>query len=485
MSNSSFTQTSIDFSSAERLYTSGSTCNCYRLKLYGKQHFVKRLKPEFAGDPRYKLMLQKEFETGYSLEHPNLVSYRQIGDDFIIMDYVDGERLSEFMKTHNDFFKEKSNREKLINQLLSVTEYLHSHQVLHLDLKPDNIIVTRIGHDLKLVDLGFSYTDTFPDTQGHTRSFAAPEQLAESGIVDERTDIFALGRIMSLIPYSKELKPIVERCTKAEPKSRYQTVGEIRKALKKKRGRRWFVVSAFLLAAALLALLFLPKQSDSPSDNDNPSDTLFVSEDLNKNSLDSLPIVAADSTVRTAKQEPETKVKPIESPSIESHSVVDISEPIKAKTVETASPEKKVKEPISKEDSHETPIVSQPIKSASKEENYETSSPKQESDPQLMNKVIQEYKNDIRPYVIKMVDFHVSHGGVSLGYGKSTFLWDNVYINLRNEYKEKYFTPVKAKILKKHGSRISEVDKLELPEKFEKALFEEEKRYLSQLGISH
>ena len=480
MSNSSFTQTSIDFSSAERFYSSGSTCNCYRLKLYGKQHFVKRLKPELAGDPRYKSMLQKEFETGYSLEHPNLVRYIQIGDDFIMMDYVDGERLSEFMKTHNDFFKEKSNREKLINQLLSVTEYLHSHQVLHLDLKPDNIIITRIGHDLKLVDLGFSYTDMFPSTPGHTRSFAAPEQLDESGIVDERTDIFALGRIMSLIPYGNELKPIVERCTKAEPERRYQTVAEIRKALKKKRKWRWFVVSAFLLVAALLALLLIPKQSDSPSGNDNPSDTLFVSEDLNKNSLDSLTIVAADSTEKDIEQNAEIKVDPTETPTI-----VDIPDPVKPTAVEMTSPGKRTEQPTSTYHSQENPVVSKPSQSASQAEDSKPISPIQESDPQLLSKIIEEYKNGIRPSVIKMVDFHVSNGGVYItNSDEKNFLNDNVFYNLLDEYDEKYFKTVKTKLLNKYGNRISEIDKLELPEKFQLATIEELKRYVHQLGMS-
>ncbi len=49
--------------------TQGATCDTFRVKLYGKLHFLKRLKPELAGDIRYQEALRKEFETGYRLEH--------------------------------------------------------------------------------------------------------------------------------------------------------------------------------------------------------------------------------------------------------------------------------------------------------------------------------------------------------------------------------------------------------------------------------
>ena len=178
MDSSQFSDNQPRFEAIEQMETQGATCDTFRVKLYGKLHFLKRLKPEYAGDIRYQEALRKEFETGYRLEHPNLVRYLSLDKDSILMEYVDGETLSQRLAQNPDYFKQRKNTEKLVRQLLSVLGYLHSHQVLHLDLKPDNILLTHINDDVKLIDLGFCYTDTFADTQGHTNAFAAPEQLS-------------------------------------------------------------------------------------------------------------------------------------------------------------------------------------------------------------------------------------------------------------------------------------------------------------------
>ncbi len=72
-STSSFSEVQHTFPDAELLQVGGSTCECYRVKLYGKLHFLKRLKPQLRTHPQYVAALQKEFETGYSLDHPHLV----------------------------------------------------------------------------------------------------------------------------------------------------------------------------------------------------------------------------------------------------------------------------------------------------------------------------------------------------------------------------------------------------------------------------
>ena len=154
MESSQFSDSGSRFEAVEQLEAQGATCDTYRVKLYGKLHFLKRLKPEVAGDIRYQEALRKEFETGYQLEHPNLVRYISLDDDYILMEYVDGETLSTRLATQPDYFRNRKNTDKFLHQLLDVVGYLHSHQVLHLDLKPDNILLTRIGSDVKLIDLG-------------------------------------------------------------------------------------------------------------------------------------------------------------------------------------------------------------------------------------------------------------------------------------------------------------------------------------------
>lgn len=70
-------------------------------------------------------------------------------------------------------------------------------------------MLTRIGCDVKVVDLGCCYSDTFVDSTGYTTQYAAPEQLAGRK-VDVRTDIYAVGKILELLPhhpiYNKVIK---------------------------------------------------------------------------------------------------------------------------------------------------------------------------------------------------------------------------------------------------------------------------------------
>ena len=265
MDSSQFSDNQPRFETIEQMETQGATCDTFRVKLYGKLHFLKRLKPEYAGDIRYQEALRKEFETGYRLEHPNLVRYLSLDKDGILMEYVDGETLSQRLAKNPDYFKQRKNTDKLVRQLLSVLQYLHSHQVLHLDLKPDNILLTHINDDVKLIDLGFCYTDTFADTQGHTNAFAAPEQLAGEK-VDARSDIYAFGKILELLPDHSIYNKVIARCTAEHPEDRYQSVEEIMHAINHQ--RRYFLwVAVIVFCAALLSvgLALLTHQKNEPA----------------------------------------------------------------------------------------------------------------------------------------------------------------------------------------------------------------------------
>ena len=256
MESSQFSNSQSLYEGMEQVDTQGATCDTFRMKLYGKLHFLKRLKPEYAGDVRYREALRKEFETGYRLEHPNLVRYISLDNDGILMEYVDGETLSQRLVTHPDYFKNRKNTDKFIHQLLDVVSYLHSHQVLHLDLKSDNIMLTRIGSDVKLIDLGCCYTDTFPDTTGHTNTFAAPEQLSIIHCpLSIQTDIFAIGRLLECLPNHAIYNKVIARCTAERPADRYQSIEDLANDLRHKLSF-WYVLAALVMAITLVAALW-------------------------------------------------------------------------------------------------------------------------------------------------------------------------------------------------------------------------------------
>lgn len=272
--DSEFT-TQVSADNGEVLLGSGGTADCYKRIIGNRAYCIKRSKPQYRSSEEYMNLFRKEFELGIELEHPNIVRYFDYGEDekgpFIKMDYVDGESLDVFVATHPDFLKNKTNRQRLLNELLDVLAYLHGKRMLHLDLKPSNILITNNGHHVKLVDLGFAWTDGYLHDAGFSRDYCAPEQLANKvEQISPATDIYALGKIMQQFHLAKD--SVIQRCLKEDPKERFQSVEALKKALQPK---RWpFVVLAVVFAGLLFWML-----SNAIRQNEMASaqhDTLYI-----------------------------------------------------------------------------------------------------------------------------------------------------------------------------------------------------------------
>lgn len=292
MESSQFTNQQPSFETMEQIASPGATCDTFFVKLYGKLHFLKRLKPQYANDIRYQEAFRKEFETGYRLEHPHLVRYLSLSDDGILMEYIDGETLSQRLSRDPDYFRSRSNSDRFVRQLLDAVGYLHSHQILHLDLKPDNILLTCINDDVKLIDLGCCRTDTFVDTPGYTYRYAAPEQLS-GGEVDARTDIYAIGKIIEQLPNHSIYNKVIARCTAENPQSRYQTIEEILYDVNHRR-RYYRYVAAFVafMAVWAIGISLLPHREQAAHVIQEPSVDSVVQmqrddvKEIEKSSLD-------------------------------------------------------------------------------------------------------------------------------------------------------------------------------------------------------
>ena len=175
-------------------------------------------------------------------------------------------------RVRNPEYFTKQNTDKFLHQLLDAVACLHSHQVLHLDQKPDNVLLTRINSDVKLIDLGCCYTDTFADTQGRTNAYAAPEQLS-GGSVDERTDIYAIGKILERLPHHDINNKVIARCTASLPEERYQSVRELQDALfRRSRCWTWLYIAILLIAFLTGFCLYTYRKPSSTGKKELPTD---------------------------------------------------------------------------------------------------------------------------------------------------------------------------------------------------------------------
>lgn len=229
----------------------------YRVERGGKFRVFKALKPEYRGEQRYEMLLQKEFEIGYSLSHPlvcEVYSFMNTEDlgNVIEMEWLDGQSLDQIIEKGS---LSSSEALSVAMQILEGLSYIHSHQIIHRDLKPSNIFITHNGRQVKILDFGLADTDYYSilKAPAGSKSFAAPE-LIEGGKVDLRADIYSFGKILEMLLPKK--KRVIRRCTESNPDHRFRNCQEVKKALTGRPG--WFYPLFFLLMILLIgALVFI------------------------------------------------------------------------------------------------------------------------------------------------------------------------------------------------------------------------------------
>lgn len=265
MNTSNFTSSIDSISNKDHIQIENNSKSClsYIVNINGRQYFMKRLRPELIKEPLFLSIFKKEYDKGASISHPNIVKYEQFhhndDDCYILMENICGETLDKFIISHPDYFKSRSNLDKFFNQLLSGLKCLHDNHIVHSDLKPQNIMITQINNDVKIIDLGFCFTDSYSNTAGMTRAFAAPEQKKREKL-NEVTDIYAVGKIIEYIARNTDFNlpnvyaKIMIRCLKEHKNQRYQNTADIVKLInQRKHTIRWAIITVISCLALFIA----------------------------------------------------------------------------------------------------------------------------------------------------------------------------------------------------------------------------------------
>jgi tetratricopeptide (TPR) repeat protein len=236
---------------------------------------LKFLSDEFARDPDALNRFGREARAASALNHPNICTIYDIGEQagraFIVMEYLDGVKLSQHIAGRP---LGMASVLELGVQIADALEAAHAAGIVHRDIKPSNIVITKRGQ-AKILDFGLAQLNakdevpvTAPGTALGTAGYMSPEQELGKP-VDARTDLFSFGLVLhematgikavgpvrsSSLP--AELNRVITKCLESDLARRYQHASEIRSDLHRLqtgRGTRWRKMLPVIVAVVALA----------------------------------------------------------------------------------------------------------------------------------------------------------------------------------------------------------------------------------------
>jgi serine/threonine protein kinase len=242
----------------------------YKAKCHLLNRFVavKILKTELSNDEDFVARFKREATSIAKLSHTNIVNIHDVGSEnninFIIMEYINGKTLKQVIKEKGRLSSQDTLG--IVLQVAKALDCAHSNNIIHRDIKPDNIMITK-DMIVKIMDFGIakvmdSRTVTISNKVMGTVHYFSPEQ-AKGNVVDCRTDIYSLGIVMyemvtGQVPYNAEssitiammhiselptspkkivsdipdnINQVILKAMEKEPMKRYQTADEMAKIL--------------------------------------------------------------------------------------------------------------------------------------------------------------------------------------------------------------------------------------------------------------
>lgn len=296
----------------------GGMSDVYKAKDHILSRFVaiKVLKQEFSEDSSFVTKFRAEAQSAAGLEHPNIVNIYDVGSEnglyYIVMEYVEGITLKTYIEKKGQLsFKESAS---IAIQVARGIEAAHNKNIIHRDIKPQNIIISTDGK-VKVTDFGIakatSSNTISSDVMGSVH-YASPEQ-ARNGFVDGRSDIYSLGIVMfemvtGRVPFDGDttvavalqhlqeeiarpsiyapdlpisFEKIILKCTQKTPDRRYQTIEELLTDIRRSLAHpdEDFVTIAPLVDGGKTKVI-------SPQELDKIKEGRGVAEDLNDDDTD-------------------------------------------------------------------------------------------------------------------------------------------------------------------------------------------------------
>lgn len=179
---------------------SGGMADVYKAKCHKLNRFVaiKVLKQDYSEDKSFVAKFKNEAQSAAGLSHPNIVNVYDVGEDnglyYIVMELIEGITLKQYIERKGRLTIKES--VSIAIQVAQGIEAAHNNHIIHRDIKPQNIIISKEGK-VKVTDFGIARattanTNTINSNAVGSVHYISPEQ-ARGGYIDEKSDIYSLG----------------------------------------------------------------------------------------------------------------------------------------------------------------------------------------------------------------------------------------------------------------------------------------------------
>jgi serine/threonine protein kinase len=203
---------------------------------------IKLLADNYAGDQEVRKRFSREARLAAKLDHPNVVQVFDVGEEgerpYIVMECVEGGTLADRLGRRRRSL-DRDEGLRLLGQLCEGLGHAHDRKLVHRDIKPQNLLLRDSDGCLKIADFGIARAAeettrlTRPGKVIGTDRYMAPEQLADQAITTA-TDVYACGVVADeMLPEARspELREIIERCLREDPRQRFSDATALGEAL--------------------------------------------------------------------------------------------------------------------------------------------------------------------------------------------------------------------------------------------------------------
>ncbi len=254
---------------------------------YGRVWFVKSLTRECRDMSECRRALTREYDILLKLHDGPVAQVAGLHEIegaglSIVMEYIDGEHLDQYL-SHAD-----SRRRKVITRkLVEAVAFLHSRSVNHLDLKPENIMISGSVEDpeIRLIDFNLSESAVYDMNRstGGNRRYAAPEQLASGFKGNPRADVWSLGLLLKEINPGGEWQKVIAKSLERDPQKRPEDASRMLAMVDAaKKTRKTIVISALSIAIPTILVLagyFIFIHNDAPRSSDDNTEEYWGDEE--------------------------------------------------------------------------------------------------------------------------------------------------------------------------------------------------------------